>query len=196
MEAGAPNFPVGDIFPLIAMFAVANSALINMLMASRLLYGMSKQRVLPPVLGRVLEGRRTPWVAILFTTALASGLLLLVPQLSVLGGTTALLLLAVFTVVNISCLVLRRDPIDRPHFKAPTVLPILGALCCAYLVGPWTGRATAQYPVAGILLAIGDRALVHHLLDQPGRLLPQDLPQDVEDLDSDRDFEGAGDHTS
>ena len=72
VEAGAPNLPVGDIFPLIAMFAVANSALINMLMASRLLYGMSKQRVLPPVLGRVLEGRRTPWVAILFTTALAA----------------------------------------------------------------------------------------------------------------------------
>ena len=57
------------------MFAVANSALINMLMASRLLYGMAKQRVLPPALGRVLEGRRTPWVAILFTTAIAVGLL-------------------------------------------------------------------------------------------------------------------------
>ena len=37
-----------QIFPLISMFAVANSALINMLMASRLLYGMAKQQVLPP----------------------------------------------------------------------------------------------------------------------------------------------------
>ena len=35
------------------MFAVANSALINMLMASRLLYGMANERVLPPVLGKV-----------------------------------------------------------------------------------------------------------------------------------------------
>ena len=56
VAAGAPNLPIGDIFPLIAMFAVANSALINMMMASRLLYGMAKQQVLPPVLGRVLEG--------------------------------------------------------------------------------------------------------------------------------------------
>ena len=117
VAAGAPNIPIGDIFPLIAMFAVANSALINMMMASRLLYGMAKQQVLPPVLGRVLEGRRTPWVAILFTTAIAVGLLLYVGSLqnagsaiSLLGGTTALLLLAVFTVVNICCLVLRRDP--------------------------------------------------------------------------------------
>ena len=38
------------------MFAVANSALINMLMASRLIYGMARQDVLPPVLGRVHHG--------------------------------------------------------------------------------------------------------------------------------------------
>ena len=137
------------------MFAVANSALINMLMASRLLYGMARQRVLPPALGRVLPGRRTPWVAILFTTVLAFGLFTFVGRVSALGGTTALLLLAVFTVVNICCLVLRKDPVEHQHFRAPTVLPILGALFCAYLVGPWTGRATEQYPIAGVLLAIG-----------------------------------------
>ena len=155
VSLGAPNLPFDQIFPLISMFAVANSALINMLMASRLLYGMAKQRVLPPVLGRVLEGRRTPWVAILFTTAIAVGLLAFVDQLAVLGGTTALLLLAVFTVVNICCLVLRKDPQPHKHFRAPTALPVIGALACAYLVGPWTGRATEQYKVAGILIAIG-----------------------------------------
>ena len=162
VAAGAPNIPIGDIFPLIAMFAVANSALINMMMASRLLYGMARQGVLPPALGRVLAERRTPWVAIVFTTVIAVGLLIYVgrsstasSQLSLLGGTTALLLLAVFTVVNICCLVLRRDPIERKHFRAPTALPIIGALCCAYLVGPWTGRDTAQYTIAGILIGIG-----------------------------------------
>jgi amino acid transporter len=144
------------------MFAVANSALINMMMASRLLYGMAKQRVLPPVLGRVLEVRRTPWVSILFTTGIAVGLLMWVgslpnagSQLSLLGGTTALLLLAVFTVVNICCLVLRRESVPHRHFRAPTVIPILGALCCAYLVTPFTGRNPAQYTVAGVLLGIG-----------------------------------------
>jgi amino acid transporter len=162
VAAGAPGIPIGNVFPLIAMFAVANSALINMMMASRLLYGMAKQQVLPPVLGRVLQGRRTPWVAILFTTAIAVGLLIYVSSLdkpgdaiSLLGGTTALLLLGVFTVVNICCLVLRRDPQQHRHFRAPTVLPVLGAVCCAYLVGPWTGRNPDQYRIAGILLAVG-----------------------------------------
>jgi APA family basic amino acid/polyamine antiporter len=155
VTAGAPNLPFDQIFPLISMFAVANSALINMLMASRLLYGMAKQRVLPPVLGRVLPGRRTPWVAILFTSALAIGLIMVVGRVSALGGTTALLLLGVFTVVNICCLVLRKDRKEHKHFVAPTVMPILGALFCAYLVGPWTGRNPEQYTIAGVLLAIG-----------------------------------------
>jgi APA family basic amino acid/polyamine antiporter len=155
VTAGAPNLPIDQIFPLISMFAVANSALINMLMASRLLYGMAKQRVLPGALGRVLPGRRTPWVAILFTSVLAVGLITFVGKVSALGGTTALLLLGVFTVVNICCLILRRDPQPHRHFRAPTVLPILGAVACAYLVGPWTGRETNQYGIAGILLGIG-----------------------------------------
>src|SRR3954468_22474904 len=72
VQAGAPNFPV-EIFGFITMFAVANSALINMLMASRLLYGMARERVLPPVLGVVHPTRRSPYVAIAFTTLLAFG---------------------------------------------------------------------------------------------------------------------------
>ncbi|HEY5784871.1 MAG TPA: APC family permease, partial [Microlunatus sp.] len=155
VQAGAPNLPVDQIFPLISMFAVANSALINMLMASRLLYGMANQKVLPPVLGKVLPGRRTPWVAILFTTVLAAGLLIFAGGVSQLGGTTALLLLAVFSVVNITCLVLRKDTKSHKHFVAPTVIPIIGALCCAFLVGPWTGRNPVQYSIAGVLIAIG-----------------------------------------
>ena len=58
---GAPDFPIDKIFPFLTVFAVANTALINMLMASRLLYGLAKQDVLPRSLGKVLPGRRTPW---------------------------------------------------------------------------------------------------------------------------------------
>ncbi len=52
-------------------------------------------------------------------------------------------------------LVLRKDPVDHEHFHAPTVLPVLGAITCAFLVGPWTGRDDAQYRVAAGLLALG-----------------------------------------
>jgi basic amino acid/polyamine antiporter, APA family len=154
VSAGAPGFPLG-IFGLITMFAVGNSALINMLMASRLVYGMSREGVLPPILGRVHRVRRSPYVAIAFTSLLAFGLITFVGAVPALGGTTALLLLGVFTIVNIAVLVLRKDKVDHQHFRSPTILPVLGALSCAFLVGPWTGRASVQYAIAGILLAIG-----------------------------------------
>ncbi len=152
VQAGAPNFPVW-IFGFITMFAVANSALINMLMASRLVYGMSREHVLPPVLGKVHATRRTPFIAIAFTTLLAFALITFVGEVPALGGTTALLLLCVFTVVNVTVLVLRKDRVGHDHFRTPTFLPVLGAISCAFLAGPWTGRAMVQYRVAGVLVA-------------------------------------------
>ena len=156
VQAGAPNLPIDTIYPFIAMFAVANTAVINMLMASRLLYGMAKQDVLPRPLALVHKGRQSPWVAIIVTTALAVGLILVVGQVTALGGTTALLLLAVFAMVNIACIVLRKrdHEVEHRYFKAPGWIPWVGAVLCLYMVGPWTGRATEQYVIAGWLLLI------------------------------------------
>jgi len=154
VRAGAPNFPLA-IFGFITMFAVANSALINMLMASRLVYGMSREHVLPAVLGKVHPSRRTPYIAIGFTTLLAFALITFVGEVPALGGTTALLLLCVFTIVNVAVLVLRRDPVGHQHFKAPTILPVVGMIACAFLAGPWTGRDPVQYKIAGVLIGIG-----------------------------------------
>jgi amino acid transporter len=153
VQAGAPGFPL-DLFAWITMFAVANSALINMLMASRLLYGMSRERCLPAPFARLLPGRRTPWVAIVFTTLLAF-LLIGWADLSALGGTTSLLLLCVFAVVNVAVLVLRRDRVAHRHFRAPTALPVLGAVLCAYLATPLSGRSGDDYRVAGVLMVLG-----------------------------------------
>jgi basic amino acid/polyamine antiporter, APA family len=162
VKQGAPSLPVDKIFPFLTVFAVANTALINMLMASRLIYGMATQDVLPRGLGKVLPGRRTPWTAIVFTTLLALGLILYVMFGSVsiveaLSGTTALLLLCVFTVVNISCLVVRRKSDTAPSFRAPSWTPVLGAVTSAFLVGPWARDPEdwIQYRIALVLLVIG-----------------------------------------
>ena len=163
VKQGAPGFPVSTVFPFLTVFAVANTALINMLMASRLIYGMARQDVLPRSLGRVLPGRRTPWAAIAFTTLLAFGLIWVVTEQSdssiveSLAGTTGLLLLVVFTIVNVACLVLRRDTTTERVFKAPTVIPVIGAVGCAFLTGPWARDPEdwVQYRIAGGLLAVG-----------------------------------------
>lgn len=162
VKAGAPNLPIDAIFPYISMFAVSNTALINMLMASRLIYGMARQHVLPPVLGTVHPRRLTPWVAIGFTTVIAFGVIFYVSvvasadAIKILGGTTSLLLLAVFAMVNIAVLVLRHDiRAAGEHFKTPTALPLIGFAASLYLVLPFSGRPIQQYILAGILIVIG-----------------------------------------
>jgi basic amino acid/polyamine antiporter, APA family len=163
VKQGAPSLPVDKIFPFLTVFAVANTALINMLMASRLIYGMARQDVLPRGLGKVLSGRRTPWTAIIFTTLLALGLIVYVTVdegtsiVEALSGTTALLLLCVFTIVNVACLVVRRRSDTTPSFRAPSWSPLLGAVTSAFLVGPWARDPEdwIQYRIAAVLLVIG-----------------------------------------
>jgi len=58
-------------------------------------------------------------------------------------------------VVNVAVLVLRRDHVGHGHFRAPLIVPVLGALTCAFLVGPWTGRDVTQYKIAAVLIGIG-----------------------------------------
>ncbi|MGQ0577133.1 MAG: APC family permease [Pseudonocardia sp.] len=153
LEAGAPGFPLA-VFAAIGLFAVVNSALINMLMASRLLYGMANERILPRVFGTVHPARRTPWVSILFTSVIAIVLVGVAP-IELLGGTTSLLLLAVFTVVNVAVLVLRRDEVAHRHFRAPSWTPWVGIVSCGFLATPLSGRPGLQFVVAGVLLAVG-----------------------------------------
>ena len=192
VRAGAPGLPFDKIFPFIGMFAVANSALINMLMASRLLYGLARQRVLPHALGLVHHTRRTPWVSIIFTTLLSFGLIYFVvtqgsaSAVSLLGGTTSLLLLCVFTIVNISLLVLRRQPSKTEHFRAPAILPWIGAITCAFLVGPWA-RSEAQmgqYRIAAWLLGIGLVLWVATYLWNRAHPRPGEI-RNVEDIEAD-----------
>ncbi len=117
----------GRVFAVVALFAITNTALINMIMASRLTYGMAREGIVPGVLARLLPGRRTPWVAIAFTTAIGLALVA-TGDLGTLADMTVTLLLLVFAVVNASVLVLRRDPVDHDHFVAPRAIPILGVV--------------------------------------------------------------------
>jgi amino acid transporter len=153
VQAAAPWFPAAA-FAVIAMFALTNTALINMLMASRLLYGMANERIIPRMFGSVLAVRRTPWVSILFTSVIA---IILVSSVTIadLGGTTSLLLLMVFAVVNVAVLVLRKEKVAHQHFTAPTWAPVLGAITCVFFALPITGRPLREYAIAAALLGIG-----------------------------------------
>lgn len=98
MERAAPAVPA-MIFTGITLFAVGNTALVNYVTGSRMVYGMARQGLLPEALGRVHERTQTPHIA---TAAL---LVLLVPlaffgSIAELASATVLLLLVVFAIVN------------------------------------------------------------------------------------------------
>ncbi|WP_402371927.1 APC family permease [Isoptericola rhizosphaerae] len=151
------------LFAVIALVAIANGALLTMIMASRLTYGMARQGLLPSPLAQVLPRRRTPGVAILVTTALAIALAA-TNELVDLAATVVLLLLFVFLSTNVAVLVLRRDPVEHDHFRSPTVMPVLAIASCLLLL---TQQELRHWVLAGILLVIG--AGVHALVRRLSR---------------------------
>ena len=144
---GVPDW----LFSAIALVAVANGALLTMIMSSRLTYGMAEHGLLPSVLSRLLPERRTPWVAIVATTLVAM-LLTLIGELSTLAETVVLLLLVVFISTNVAVLVLRRDHVDHDHFRVWTAVPVLGVASCVLLM---TQQTAEVWLFAAIMLAVG-----------------------------------------
>ena len=84
--------------------------------------------VVPRVFSPTHLNRRTPWVAIIATTAVAIAVMLIVGEggVEVLASATVQFLLAVFTMVCVCGLVLRRDGVEHEHYEAPKALLMLG----------------------------------------------------------------------
>ena len=139
------------LFSAIGLMALANGALINMIMASRLLYGMSQEHVVPRPFGIVHPARRTPWFSILFTTLLAV-ILVSTGDLATLADTTVALLVMVFAFVNVTVLVLRRERVDHEHFRAPSIMPVIGVGISIALLTEIEGEIFAR---AGLILLLG-----------------------------------------
>ena len=148
----APSIPP-VVFIAITLFAVANTALVNYVTASRLIYGMACQGLLPKRLGSVHAARRTPHVAVAALFLVLAPLALL-GTITELAAATVLLLLLVFMVVNGALFILKGRNSEKPgRFEIPRFIPALGALVCLVLIvvrvttGDW--RAPA---LAGVLL--------------------------------------------
>jgi APA family basic amino acid/polyamine antiporter len=139
------------LFSAIGLLALSNGALINMIMASRLLYGMAEEGVMPRAFATVLPSRRTPWVAIAFTSCVAAALVA-TGDLGSLADTTVALLVMVFAVVNVCVLVLRRDPVDHEHFAVWSWVPVAGVAISIALL---TQIQAATYARAALLVALG-----------------------------------------
>lgn len=156
MRRAAPAIPVA-VFAGITLFAVANTALVNYVTSSRMIYGMAQQGLLPAPLAKVGTSTRTPYLA---TLAL---LVILVPlaffgSIAELASATVLMLLVVFAIVNGSLFVLQgRLGEAKGKFEVPRWVPAMGTAICLVLItfrltgGTWQAPALAGGMLAGMI---------------------------------------------
>lgn len=116
---------------LIGLSAVINGALIQIVMASRVLYGMAAQGWIPESLAAVNRHTRTPLRSTLLITAIILAMALWLPLVT-LAQLTSLITLIVFSLVNLSLWrIKRRDPEPVGIATFPLWLPVAGFLCSA-----------------------------------------------------------------
>ena len=162
-HVAAPWFEnIDKVYVVITVFSVGNTALLNYLMGSRLLYGMSTQKLLPKVLRKIHPVRHTPYVAVI-TLFFIVTMLILSGGVKPLAEATVLLLLLVFTAVNASLLLMKwRKDSDRGQFEVPMIVPALGAIVCltlaiARVYGGMTGSDPAAKTaplIAGVIVVV------------------------------------------
>ncbi len=122
-------------FSAIAIVATVNGVLIQMIMASRVIYGLAERDHLPKVLATVPKTTQTPVIATLLVVAIIVLLTQTLP-IGILAERTSQIVLGVFVLVNVSLILLKMKPDPATsHFRVPVVVPILGVITSALLFG-------------------------------------------------------------
>lgn len=137
----AESAPVlAGVVGAVPLFATANTALITLIVGSRMLFAMARDGSLPGSLAHLLPRRQTPWIAAI---AMLAGATLLLPfrNVAIVASLSSFGALIAFTTVHISLVVLRHRAGDHPRpFRVPLalgsipILPVLGALSTLFLV--------------------------------------------------------------
>lgn len=137
----------------IALFATTNTVLIMLVSGSRILYGIARDRSLPPILGAIHQKRRTPWLAVIIIGAL-SCVFIFAGEISTVANISVFGIIMVFILVNFSLIWLRlKEPNAERPFKVPLnvkwfpILPALG------IITPILG--VIQFDLYIILMGLG-----------------------------------------
>ncbi|MEZ5849837.1 MAG: amino acid permease [Hyphomicrobiaceae bacterium] len=127
---GAPPYVVVAI----AIVATLNGIIAQIILAARVLYGLSVQGTLPAIFGRLETGTQTPVVSTVAATLAAIAFATLLP-IGKLADLCSLVMLAIFAMVNVALLFIKRRGTPPPPdtFIVPTAIPVLAALSCVGL---------------------------------------------------------------
>jgi APA family basic amino acid/polyamine antiporter len=123
-----------SIVAIIALFSTANTMLLLLVAASRMIYGMARTDALPRFLAWVYPGRQTPVRALVLSMLLASAFAM-TGELAFVAGATNFVVYVAFASACISLVVLRYKRPGQPRpFHAPLTLGRMPLLPLAGLV--------------------------------------------------------------
>lgn len=123
----------GAVIAVMASIAMVNGILVQIVMAARVIYGMANEGMLPAVLGRVHPKRQTPVTATLLITGIIIILGLTVPLVQ-LAATTSLIILMIFTAVNLSLFLLGRRQAAPQRLRTWRYWGLAGAVISLALI--------------------------------------------------------------
>ncbi len=137
-----------------AILAFVTTANAGIMTASRYLFALSRDRLLPEPLGLVWARFKTPHVSILTTGAVVAGALLV--KLDFLVKAASLSFVLTYILSNLSVIVLRESRVQnyRPSFRAPLYpwLQLLGIVGFAFVITQMGGGA---FLISSLLIVIG-----------------------------------------
>lgn len=123
-----------EIMAIISLFAIINGSLIQMIMVSRVFYGLSRRQQLPHWLSHVNPFTQTPTNATLIAATIIT-ILALIGRLDNLAIATSILMLVVFTLVNMSLWRIKREyPKSGNNFNLPRWWPFCAAIISAFFL--------------------------------------------------------------
>ena len=128
------------VLALIALIATAGTALMEMVTASRFIYGVAQEKALPKAFAQIDKKTATPYRAIELLLILAV-VSLFFDNIRLVANIATATLFITFIIINLTVIILRvKEPKMRRVFRVPgsiagiPVIPILGAITCAGLL--------------------------------------------------------------
>lgn len=157
----------GRLLTAAALFATANTALVSLIVAARMLYGMANDGVLPRKMAETLPKRRTPWLASLLVAGVALAMLPL-GEVAVVASVSSFASLLAFAVVNVAVVALRLNSpeIERPWRVPLTVgrVPVPPLLAVASIALLATQFETVVYLAGGLAILVAVALWIARLL--------------------------------
>lgn len=123
----------------VTVFATLNGALVQLVLASRVFYGLSSEGGIPKLFGYVHPNTQTPLVATGIAVAVVLTLTLVFP-LEELARFTSLMTLSIFSIVNVALIRIKQREVsvkDRAEdvVRYPFWVPLMGAIVSIAILG-------------------------------------------------------------